>query len=234
MISVACAAAFLLVTHCVPARRRVRDAVVARIGERGYLAAYSGCALLAFVALGLAYQRAPRHVVWIAPAAVKLAMAPLVAVGFVLVVTGLTTPNPTIVGADRVFDRPDAVHGILRVTRNPFLWGAGLSASAHVVATGDLAGIVVFGAVALLGLGGTLVLDAKKARTRLRQWGAFARSTSNVPFAAILAGRQRLAIAEIGWWRVALAAALFCAVALAHRWITGMPALPGFASPTRP
>jgi len=40
-------------------------------------------------------------------------------------------------------------------------------------------------------------------------WRTFASATSNVPFAAILVGRQRLAIGEIGWWRLATAAVLF-------------------------
>jgi hypothetical protein len=35
---------------------------------------------------------------------------------------------------------------------------------------------------------------------RRRVWRTFASATSNVFFAAILAGPRRLAIGEIGWW----------------------------------
>jgi len=40
---------------------------------------------------------------------------------------------------------------------------------------------------------------------------------SNVPFAAIVGGRQRFAPGEIGWWRLVLAAVLFGAAVAGHR-----------------
>ncbi len=61
-------------------------------------------------------------------------------------------------------------------------------------------------------------------RRRVRR--TVASATSNVPFAAILAGRQRLAIGEIGWRRLATATVLFCAAMLGHRGIAGIPAIP--------
>jgi uncharacterized membrane protein len=128
----------------------------------------------------------------------------------------LTTPNPTIVGAEHLFDRPDCVRGVLRVTRNPFLWGAGTWAVVHVIGPGDVAGVLAFGSVAVLGIAGSVVLDRKKARRHPAAWRRFKERTSNVPFAAIAGGRQRLALGEIGWWRFALATALFGAALALH------------------
>jgi hypothetical protein len=52
----------------------------------------------------------------------------------------------------------------LRVSRNPFFWGAGLLSLAQVIALGDVAAILGFGSIAFLGIIGSFVLDAKKAR----------------------------------------------------------------------
>jgi uncharacterized membrane protein len=144
-----------------------------------------------------------------------------------LIVAGLTTPNPTIVGADKLFARPDIVRGILRVTRNPFLWGVGLFALAHGAATGDLASVLFFGALGTLGLAGAPLLDAKKAQRHRAAWPAFAAATSNLPFLAIVQGRQRLVLREIGLWRIALAIGLFVVMLSVHRWAFGTSPLSG-------
>jgi uncharacterized membrane protein len=144
-----------------------------------------------------------------------------------LIVAGLTTPNPTIVRAEKLFDRPDIVRGILRVTRNPFLWGVGLFALTHVAATGDLASVLFFGAIGVLGLAGAPLLDAKKAQQHRAEWPTFAAATSNLPFLAIVQGRQRLVIREIGLWRIALAIGLFVLMLSVHRWAFGTSPLSG-------
>ena len=98
------------------------------------------------------------------------------------------------------------------MTRHPFLWSVGLWASAHIVANGDLAGLVLFATFGALALLGTLLIDRKFALRRGADWQRFAAATSNLPFAAILAGRQRLVLAEIGWWRIALALVIYLAL----------------------
>src|SRR5262245_40270784 len=118
-------------------------------------------------------------------------------------VAGLSTPNPVIVGMGRLFDQTDIVRGILRVSRNPLFWGAGLVSLAQVILLGDGAAILAFGSVAFLGIIGSLVLDAKKAR-HVEAWRAFTAATSNVPFLAIIRGRQHLSVGEIGPWLIAL------------------------------
>ena len=156
----------------------------------------------------------------------KLAAVPVVMLSFVLVVTGITTPNPTVVGAQRLFAEPDIVRGILRVTRNAFLWGIGLGAAAHAICTGEAASVLMFGSIGTLGLAGAPMLDAKKARYHPAEWRVFADATSSVPFLAIARGRQHLALGEIGWWRIALSMALFFAALYAHHWAFGAWPLP--------
>jgi hypothetical protein len=54
-----------------------------------------------------------------------------------LVVIGLTTPNPTSVAQEGRVGQPP--QGIVRVTRHPFLTGVGLWALVHLIGNGDVA-----------------------------------------------------------------------------------------------
>ena len=150
----------------------------------------------------------------------------VVPVALLLVVAGLSTPNPSTVGQNARLEQGGAVRGILRVTRNPFLWGVGLWALAHLVPNGDAASLVLFGTLAVLALGGSVLIDAKLARRLGPAWDRYAAETSNVPFAAILAGRQRFVWAEIGWVRLAAALVLYAALLHGHRWLFGVSPLP--------
>jgi uncharacterized membrane protein len=91
----------------------------------------------------------------------------------------------------------------LRVSRNAFFWGAGLLSLAQVIVLGDVAATLAFGSVAFLGIIGSFVLDAKKVRQQEVAWREFAAATSNVPFLAIIGGRQHLSLSEIGPRKIA-------------------------------
>src|SRR5262245_46940823 len=121
----ALAVALLLATHYGRVSARARAALVRSLGQRGYLTTDSAITVAALAAVVATYRRAPVQVLCTTPDTVKMALVPLVALAFGLVVCGLTASNPTIVGAERLVDRPDCVPGVLRVTRNPFLEDAG-------------------------------------------------------------------------------------------------------------
>jgi uncharacterized membrane protein len=150
----------------------------------------------------------------------------LMLVAFLFIVIGLTTPNPTSVRQEGVLERPDAVRGMLRVTRHPFLWGVVIWAAGHLMVNGEVASLILFGSLLALALFGTASIDAKRKRALGDTWEAFAAQTSNVPFAAIATGRQTLKVGEIGWWRIALAIALWGLAAWGHPYAFGVPALP--------
>jgi len=226
MTSLVFAALFLPVSHFGISSTSLRARFVTALGERGFQGLYSLVTVVAFAWLILAYRHAPLTILWVAPAAVKVTSLLLVSIAFVLVVVGVTTPNPTTVGAEGLFDRADAVRGILRVTRNPFLWGTGLWALAHIAATGDAASILFFSSIGSLGWVGAALLDHKKARQHGSRWERFASQTSSVPFLAIAQRRQMLAVGEIGLWRVAIAATLFVVLLMLHARLFGVSPLP--------
>jgi len=216
MTNILLASLFLPLSHFLLSSAPVRAPLVRRLGERSFLIVYSVVAFLAFAWLILAYRQAPTVVLWTAPAWARAALAPVILLALLLMVAGLTTPNPVIAGSKAHFDRANIVQGVLRVTRNAFFWGMGLYAVAHVILTGHASGVLAFGSVAVLGLAGGPVLDAKKARKHGEAWDNFAGVTSNVPFLAIIHGRQRLVWREIGLWRLAIGAGLFLAAVLLH------------------
>lgn len=228
MIELVLAALFLPISHFGISSTSLREKLVTRLGERGYLGFYSLVTVIAFGWLIVAYRHAPAALLWITPPALKLVLVAIVFIAFVLIVVGIATPNPTAVGADALLDRPDAARGVLRITRNPFLWGVGLWAIAHILATGEAADILLFASIGTLGWIGSVLLDAKKARQHGTRWQRFASETSNVPFAAVVAGRQRLALGEIGLWRLALAIAIFVGVFLLHGRLFGVTPLPAW------
>ncbi len=212
----------MLASHFGISSTPLRPWLVARLGERAYLALYSLIALAAIVWLVRAYARAPYVELW--PVTAWTAAVPLIVMPFALVlaVAGLSTANPTAVGAPaETLQGARPVHGVFRITRHPFQWAVVLWAVAHLIANGDLAGLILFGALGALALIGTFLIDRKYERRRGADWQAFAAASSNLPFAAIAAGRQHLVLAEIGGWRLLLGLALYLLLLAVHPFLFG-------------
>jgi uncharacterized membrane protein len=229
MLNLAAAALFFLAIHLLVSGTRVRDALTGRIGQGPYLGLFSLTSVAGLVWLGLAFVQA-RHtddeVFWVLAPATRYVQIALQFLAMLLIVPGLTTPNPTSVRQEAALDRPDVVRGMVRITRHPFLWGVAIWAGGHLMSNGDGASIVLFGSLLALAVVGTASIDAKRRRALGARCDAYAAQTSNIPFAAIAAGRQRLALGEIGWWRLALGVAVWALMAWAHPYLFGVRALP--------
>jgi uncharacterized membrane protein len=178
------------------------------------------------MAYGAAQRGGADPTYWAATTATKWVQLAVTFVAFLLAVPGLLTPNPTSVRQEGQLEKPDAVRGVLRITRHPFLWGVALWAAGHLMVNGDLASLVFFGSLLGLAVVGTASIDAKRRRALGAKWDAFAGQTSSIPFAAIAAGRQSLKIAEIGWWRLGVAVIAWGALVFAHPLLFGVSSLP--------
>ncbi len=217
------ASAFFVGTHLGIPSSPLRDQLVRRFGERGYRLLYS---LLSFVALFwmiVAYRSAPFVPALDVGTGLRHLALGLMPFALLLVVCGLTAPNPMAMGQRPDADAREPATGIQRVTRHPFLWGVALWAVLHALANGHRAALLFFGSFALLALAGTVLLDRRRMREGGPGWGIYLQSTSNVPFWAILQRRQRLVLSEIGGWRVAIAFALYGLLLLSHGWLFGRP-----------
>ncbi|MCH3710074.1 hypothetical protein LZC18_10030, partial [Campylobacter coli] len=74
-----------------------------------------------------------------------------------------------------------------------------------------------------LALGGTRRIDAKRARKDPEGFARLAAASANLPFAAIIGGRQSIgrAVLEIGPLRIGAGLLLYALLVLAHPWIAG-------------
>lgn len=209
--------------HFLLAAPPLRAAVVRGIGERGFLAFYSGISAVLFIWMLLAYGNAPYVDVWYPAPWTRHVVFTIMPFSVLLAVLGYLTPNPTAVGGERAFEATDPAPGIFRVTRHPVMWGIGLWALSHLAANGDQASIVLFGGLAVLAFGGMLAVDAKRARRMGAKWGPLAMTTSILPFMAILERRTQFDWAGIGWRRLGIALAGFLLLLLAHPYYAGVP-----------
>jgi uncharacterized membrane protein len=206
-------------THFV-ASTPLRQPLVEAISEHVYLGAYS---LISLVTLGWmiwAYARAPFQPLWQVPG---LRLWPLVVMPFalILIAAGGMTRNPTAVMQAAALRADEPARGIVRVTRHPIMWGVILWAAVHILARGDLASLVFFGGFLALAALGTTLIDARRAEALGEDWRRFAEVTSNVPFGAIVNGRNRFSFREIGWKRVGAGLALYVVLLLAHPYLFG-------------
>lgn len=225
MTSLALAALAFIAIHLGVSGTTLRDRAVAAIGLRGYMLAFSVASVGAIIWLVSAYQAAAYVPTWGQLEGWKPVMIALMLPAFLLVVIGLTTPNPTSVAQEGLVDQ--APQGIVRITRHPFLMGVVLWSGLHLIGNGDVASLLFFAALAVVAVAGTVSIDAKRRRVLgAKAWEVFASRTSIVPFAAILAGRNSLAVREIGWWRPSVGIAAYVLMLGGHAHLVGVSPWP--------
>ncbi len=209
--------------HFVLSHPALRPRLVAALGESGFAATYSALAALSLAAAIWAFAAAPLVPLWdLGPIKRWITLATMVA-ACVLFVAGLSQPNPTMVMTRIADEGRDPAPGILKITRHPLMWAFGLWGIAHLAANGHLAALIFFGGFAWQALGGTRRIDAKRALKDPAGFARLAAASSNLPFAAILSGRQSLvtALREIGALRLGGGMILYALLVYAHPWIAG-------------
>ena len=174
----------------------LRGAIVARIGEGGFRAAFSITSVLAIILLVSAWNAAPTTPLWFAPGWLRWVLALAMLPAFVFFVASFRR-NPTAMGGQAAIGAEAT--GIQRITRHPMLWSFALWAVVHMLGNGDTAALVFFGAFLVTALAGMPSIDAKLAKRAPEPWARLAAATSILPFGAIVAGRNRLVPGEIGW-----------------------------------
>lgn len=215
------AAALWVFVHVGISGTSLRDAVVARLGEGRFMLAFSIASVVSITLLVLAWQNAETTFLWSAPAWLRWILAALMLPAFVLFMASHKR-NPTAVGNKGLGEEP---RGIQRVTRHPMLMSFAIWGLVHVIGNGDAAALVFFGAFLVTAVAGMPSIDAKLARRHGQAWAGFAAKTSILPFGAILAGRNRLVLSEIGWMPPVVGLILWAALLHFHRAVFGLPAL---------
>lgn len=226
------ALAAFVVLHVGVSATGLRASLVRRLGEgpyRGLFSLASAAALAAMIWGFVAMRGDPfdflNGAFWTPPVWGRHAAQAIILLGFLIGVTGLLTPGPTLVGFEGALAKEDPAKGVLRITRHPFLWGVALWAGGHLLANGERFALMLFGGLGLMVLLGTRSIDRKGAARNPAGWARFAGATSNLPFVAVIQGRNSVRLGEM-WWRLLVALAAYLGFAMAHATIIGVPAVP--------
>ena len=202
-------------SHVGLAVRSVRSRLVAALGERGFLALFSGAAAIGFSALVVYYARHRFGGVAGLGLATSPWRLPLMAVAFIGVV--LMFAMDYVKSPTALFDQPiRGPRGLERITRHPFFAGVTLLAVAHVLLATRLVSTVFFAGLATLAIVGAWHQDRKLLARRGPAYAEYLRQTSAVPFAAIVSGRQRLGWGDISVRGLAVGVVAAIAVRTVH------------------
>jgi uncharacterized membrane protein len=213
------AAAVFLAAHYISSTP-LRSGLIAMLGEKAYLGLYSLVSLAAVAWMIWAYVKAPYERLWVGDE-FKVWAIVLMPLSLVSIVAGGMARNPGAVRQESALASMGEPRGILRITRHPIMWGIALWAAVHLIARGDAASVIFFGALLLLAVSGTLLIDARKNRTLGPDWQRFVSVTSNFPFAAILRGRNQFKFEEIGWKKVLIGLAVYFVLLFLHPFLFG-------------
>jgi uncharacterized membrane protein len=206
--------------HFGIAGTRLRDALVARIGEQPLRGLFSLLSILAIVFLVRAWSVSDTTPLWSAPDWLRWVLVAVMLPAFLLFVASLSRRNPTMVsGAPSTVEPP---RGMQRVTRHPMLWSFALWAAVHIVGNGDTAAIVFFGTFLVTALAGMPSIDTKLAARDPASWQALSAATSIVPFVAIAQGRNRFVPREIGWPTLLIGVVAWAVLLYLHPWLFGV------------
>jgi uncharacterized membrane protein len=204
----------------------LRAPLIRAMGRLPFAGFYSLVVGLGFAWMILAYGHAPYIELWGKTEWFRWPLVVLMLPAAILIVAGLTTPNPGLFMSEGALDRPNAAGGIFAITRHPSNWGYGLWGAGHLVMNGDVATVILGGSIAFLAIVGSFAQEKRKERELGEGWRRYEAATSFLPFAAIAAGRAHFSLQEIGWLRILGGVLLWAALLHFHHDITGANPIP--------
>jgi uncharacterized membrane protein len=215
------AALAFLGSHFLMSSQPVRDPLVKKLGQNGFLSFYTIVSIPLMVWLVLAYSNAPEIVYWEPPTYLRHWTLSFMIVACIFFAASLTPKNPTLAGTPKN-KLTGCPMGIFRITRHPMMWGIGIWGLTHLLAKGDGASFIFFGAMTILALLGPLLIDRRKARLLGDEWQEYAAQSSYIPFAAIISKRTKFCGEEISWLPVVLGAVLYLSLLILHETLFGI------------
>ncbi len=164
----------------------LRQGLVTRLGERGFLILYSVVALATLYAMvrtfGPALDSAPQpH--WTAGTGWWIVATLLMWAGSVLF-AGSLRRNPAFpTGRHHAsFAQIGDAQGVFAITRHPMNWGFAIWAVVHAIVDATAASLIVCAAILFLAIGGSIAQDHKKQRLLGNVWREWQSRTAFLPF----------------------------------------------------
>ncbi|MGE0774502.1 MAG: NnrU family protein [Sphingomonadaceae bacterium] len=199
----------------------LRPGLVARVGEKGFLAIYVLVAWVTFIPLvWMRYTVADDRLFWVAPVWAWDLTTLLMLLASILLVGSMrgnpAMPNPG--GAQGTIGDPT---GVFAITRHPMLWSFILWALLHIWLWGSPANLIVAGGVLILSLAGAIGQDAKKLRLQGERWRSWMDRTAFLPFAGQISGRIPWRVIAPGWRPILIGTVIWLLASWAHPLLGG-------------
>ena len=213
-------------SHAIAALPWLRNAAIEKFGAVPYRTLYSLLSLALLIWLIRAAARAPYIPLW--EVADWQFLVPNLAMPAVclLIAFGIAAPNPFSLGGRKAgfsFESP----GIAGLSRHPLLWGLAIWALAHIVPNGDVAHVILFGLFAAYAIAGTIIFDRRRQREMgLATWKRLAEHTSNLPGAALCAGRWKPQWSALNPIRLGGGVLLYVSLLALHQQVIGVSPWP--------
>ena len=188
-----------LAVHLVPVTPAWRGALVGRLGEVPYKAGFAVLSLAGLIGAIWAYRYTPHLPLWPSPPALRALTVILMLVAVL------------------AFACAKAPWG-KRIVRHPMLWGIGLFGLAHLLSNGDLAGLVLFGGMAVFGFLWQGLTDRRDAEVDPEGFEEIRRATSLVPFARWGARNDPITMRPL-----LIGIVVYVVLILLHPWLFGAP-----------
>ncbi|HXH28523.1 MAG TPA: NnrU family protein [Candidatus Polarisedimenticolia bacterium] len=210
-------------THVVGSSVPVRSRLIRRLGLPGFKGVYTLVAFATFIPLCYVYltDKHAGAVLFEPGEAMRWLAQAVMLLAFLFVGQGLATPHPMTTQAELTGSFPDQARGVQRITRHPENLGFGLFGVAHCLANPTVGDWLFFGGFAVYALVSAAHQDRRTLASGPPAVRAFQQQTSFWPFAAILAGRQRVVIRELRMNALWISATLFLVVRIFHGRIFG-------------
>ena len=196
--------ALFLGVHLVPMVPGWRAALVGRLGEGPYKAAFALLALVGLIGAIVAHRFTPHVPLWFSP-------QPLRAVTAVLMLAAVW-----------LFAGAKGAPWFKRIVRHPMLWGIGVFGIAHLLVNGEAAGVILFGGLALFGFVWQPLTDRRDAALDPAGWQEARRTTSFWPFARWHASSDPVTLRPL-----VIGAIAYVVLILLHPWLFGAPVIGG-------
>lgn len=176
----------------------VRTALIGKLGNKGFKGLYSLVAFATFVPLVYVFfaNKGAGTMLFRPPSNMMLATEILLVLAFIVLAQGLATPSPMTTAAELGGGYPDKARGIQRITRHPGNFAFALFGVAHMLSSPYVGDWIFFGGFVVFGIFSSMHQDRRTLAGGREEIARFQADTSALPFAAIITGRQRLALGE--------------------------------------
>ncbi len=211
--------------HLIPSTP-LRAQLIEALGRQGFAWAFSAASGLLLVWAWLAYRAVfPETVFWVTGPVVRWLSALVMLAAVVLAVLAIAQRPRVLLTAEVSLRSEGALKGVMRITRHPLLWPVATWGLVHMLNNADPPSWVFFGYVTALALGGTWLIDRRRAKLLGPRWPAIEARTSNLPLLAIADGRNALVWEELPLPLVALGVGVWLALLILHPILIGAPAV---------